>query len=128
MTEGFSRREREIMDVVFSLEEASANQVREAMDNPPSRTSVRTILRILVDKGHLTQRKQGRELLYKPIKTRKRAGQTAMRRVLDTFFGGSLEHAFAAHLADAEGELSEEELKRLAALIREARKNSEMER
>jgi len=117
-----SRRERQIMDAVFLHEEASANQVLEVMPDPPSRTAVRTMLRILVDKGHLTQRLEGRELFYKPTKQRKSVGQSAFRRVVDTFFEGSLESAFSAHLTDSNADLSEEELKRLAALIREARR------
>lgn len=120
--EQLSRRERQIMDAVFSHGEASANQVLEAMADPPSRTAVRTFLRILVEKGHLTQRKMGREMFYKPTRPRKRAGQSALKRVVQTFFDGSLEKAFAAHLADSHADLSDEELKKLAALIREARK------
>ena len=117
-----SRRERQMMDAVFSHGEASANQVLEAIADPPSRTAVRTFLRILVDKGHLTQRAIGRELFYKPTKPRRRAGQSALKRVVETFFDGSLEQAFAAHLADSNADLSNDELKRLAALIRDARK------
>lgn len=120
--EQLSRRERQIMDAVFSRGEASANQVLDAMDDPPSRTAVRTFLRILVEKEHLTQRLVGREMFYKPTKPRRRAGQSALKRVVETFFDGSLENAFAAHLADSNADLSDEELKRLAALIREARK------
>ena len=116
-----SRRERQIMDAVFSHGEASANQVLGAIAGPPSRTAVRTFLRILVDKGHLTQRAIGRELFYKPTKQRRRAGQSALQRVIDTFFDGSLEQTFAAHLADANADMSEDELKRLARLIRDAR-------
>lgn len=120
--EQLSRRERQIMEAVFSHGEASANLVVESMTDPPSRTAVRTFLRILVEKGHLTQRKVGREMFYKPTRARKRAGQSALKRVMETFFDGSLEKAFAAHLADSNANLSDEELKRLASLIREARK------
>ncbi len=119
--EQLSRRERQIMDAVFSNGEASANQVLAAISDPPSRTAVRTFLRILVDKGHLTQRAIGRELFYKPTKQRRRAGQWALRRVVATFFDGSLGQAFAAHLADSHADMSEDELKRLATLIRNAR-------
>ena len=117
-----SRRERQIMDAVFEHGEASANQVLESMSDPPSRTAVRTFLRILVDKGHLRQRLVGREMFYKPTKPRTKAGQSAFQRVLQTFFDGSIEKAFAAHLADSDVDLSEDELKKLAGLIREARK------
>ena len=123
--EQLSRRERQTMDAVFQHEEASANQVVEAMADPPSRTAVRTFLRILVEKGHLNQRLVGREMFYRPTKPRQRAGQSALRRVVETFFNGSLESAFAAHLADSNADLSEDELKRLAALIREARRKGQ---
>ena len=117
-----SRRERQIMDAVFEHGEASANQVLDSITDPPSRTAVRTFLRILVDKGHLTQRLVGREMFYKPTRPRTQAGRSAFQRVLQTFFDGSIEKAFAAHLADGNVDLSEDELKRLAGLIREARK------
>ena len=117
-----SRREREIMDAVYARGEASATHVLKAMSDPPTRTAVRTMLRNLVEKGRLSQRKVGRELFYKPTKARKRAGQSAIRRVVSTFFEGSLQEAVAAHLADSNTDLSDEELKNLAGLIREARK------
>ena len=116
-----SRREREIMDAVYARGEASATQVIEAMQDPPTRTAVRTMLRNLVEKGRLQQGKVGRELFYKPTSPRKKAGQSAIRRVVSTFFDGSLEQAVAAHLADRKTDLSDDELKRLAALIRKAR-------
>ena len=117
-----SRREREIMDAVYASGEASAKQVREAMTDPPTRTAVRTMLRNLVEKGRLSQRKVGRELVYKPTKPRSKAGQSAIRRVVSTFFDGSLQKAVAAHLADASTKLTDAELKALTTLIREARK------
>lgn len=120
--EQLSRRERQIMDAVYTHGNASANQVVDAMNDPPSRTAVRTFLRILVEKGHLAQHKIGREMFYKPTRERESVGQSALIRVVKTFFGGSLEDAFAAHLADSNADLSSEELKNLAALIREARK------
>ena len=115
-----SRRERQIMDVVYSHGEASATRVLEGIPDPPSRAAVRTMLRILEDKGNLKHVKRGREFIYRPIRPRKRAGQSAMRRVLSTFFDGSLEQAVAAHLGDSAAELSTEELNRLAELIRHA--------
>jgi BlaI family penicillinase repressor len=117
-----SRRERQIMDVIYACEEASAAQVVGRLPDPPTRTAVRTMLRILEDKGHLTHRKQGREFIYQPTRARQRAGQSALRGVLETFFQGSLEKAVAAHLADPAAEPTPEELARLARLIREAKK------
>ena len=115
-----SRRERQIMDIVYARQEASATDVLRELPNPPSRASVRTMLRILEERGHLKHYKKGREFIYQPIRPRKRAGQSAMRRVLSTFFDGSLEQAVAAHLGDSAAELSTEELSRLARLIRQA--------
>ncbi len=117
-----SRRERQIMTICFSLREASATDVWQRLPDPPSRTAVRTLLRILEEKGHLTHTKRGREFIYKPTHPRLNAGQSALRTVLQTFFNGSLEEAVAAHLSDPGGTADEDELKRLAGLIREARK------
>ena len=120
-----SRRERQIMDAVYARGEASANDVLAAIADPPGRTAVRTFLRILEDKGHLVHRKEGREFVYKPTRPRGKVARTALRRLLDTFFGGSLEQAVAAYLADPTAELSADELMRLQALIEHARKSEE---
>ena len=110
------------MDVIYSLGEASATQVLQGMPDPPSRTAVRTMLRILEEKGHLKHNKEGREFIYQPTRQRVRAGQSALNRVLQTFFNGSLEKAIAVHLSDPKSNLTKEELKRLADLIRRTRK------
>ncbi len=115
-----SRRERQIMDIVYARGKASATQVLSDMADPPSRESVRTLLRILENKGHLKHHKNSREFIYQPTHPRKRAGQSALRRVLGTFFDGSLEKAVAAHLADETADLSRAELDRLVRLIRQA--------
>lgn len=117
-----SRREREIMDAVYQLGTASTNDVLGKMADPPSRTAVRTFMRILEEKGHLTHRLQGREFLYRPVKPRQAAGRSAVQRVLRTFFGGSLEKAVAVYLSDPGSAISAEELQRVESLIREARK------
>ena len=121
-TESLSRRERQIMEVVYRLGEASAAQVHADLPDAPSRTAVRTFLRILEDKGLLQHRQSGQAYLYVPVQPREREARHAFRRVLTTFFEGSLEKALAAHLGDA-ADLSAEELARLADLIRQARKN-----
>jgi predicted transcriptional regulator len=92
------------------------------LPDPPSRTAVRTFLRILEDKGHLAHRKQGREFIYRPTRARGQVGRSAFRRLLATFFGGSLEQAVAAYMADPRAELSDDELDRLHALIEQAKK------
>ena len=115
-----SRRERQLMDAVYARGEATATQVLDDLPDPPSRTTVRTMLRILESKGHLMHRKLGREFVYRPTQPRAQAGRSILRRVLDTFFGGSLEQAVAAHLADPKSKLSPEELHRLSELVRRA--------
>jgi len=115
-----SRRERQIMDIVYARGAASATDVLNDMPDAPSRATVRTLLRILEDKGHLRHYKQGRQFVYQPTHPRRRAGRSALRRVLSTFFDGSLEQAVAAHLSDSTAKLSKEELARLVELIRQA--------
>lgn len=118
-----SRRERQIMDAVYERETATAAQITEALPDAPSNTAVRTLLRILERKGHLTHIRQGREFVYKPTQPRQRAARSALRRLLDTFFDGSVEQALASYLADPKSRLSEAEMKRLAELIEQARSN-----
>jgi predicted transcriptional regulator len=120
-----SRRERQIMDIVYAREAATANDVLADLPDPPSRVSVRTILRILEEKGHLRHKVRGREFVYEPTRPRKREGQSAMRRVLRTFFDGSLTKALTAHMSDPAAELSPEELDRLEQLIKQARHREE---
>jgi predicted transcriptional regulator len=120
--EALSRRERQIMDIVYTRGETTAAEVAAGLPDPPTRTAVRTLLRILEQKGHLTHRQDGQTFVYRASRPRARAGRSALRRVLRTFFDGSLEKAVAAHLGDAASELSPEELNRLADLIEQARK------
>jgi len=127
LDEALSRRERQIMDIVYARGEATAVEVLEALPDPPTRTAVRTLMRILEEKGHLTHRRDGLTHVYRPSRPRGRAGRSAFQRVLHTFFEGSLEKAVAAHLGDAATDLSAEELKRLAELIDSARRRRRKE-
>jgi BlaI family penicillinase repressor len=120
--EHLSRRERQIMDIVYARGEATAADVFHDLPDPPSKTAVRTLLRILEEKGHVKHRQDGLKYVYQPSRPRGRAGRSAFQRVLQTFFDGSLEKAVAAHLGDSATDLSDEELARLANLINEARK------
>jgi predicted transcriptional regulator len=113
------------MDVIYARGQATAVEVVQSLPDPPSRTAVRTLLRILEEKGHLKHDQQGREFIYQPTRTRTRAGKSALQRVLSTFFDGSLEKAVAAHLADSATDLSPDELRRLADLIQYARQQME---
>jgi predicted transcriptional regulator len=117
-----SRRERQIMEAVYARGKASAAEVHRHLPDAPSRTAVRTMLGILEEKGHLKHTKRGREFVYEPTRPRQRVGQSVLRRVLETFFEGSIEKAVAAHLSDPASEATDEELKRLSRLIREAQK------
>lgn len=120
----FSRRERQILDILFELEEATATQIREAMPDPPSDATVRTILRILEEKDAATHRQDGKKYIYRPRKRKATAGKSAMKRVLDVFYGGSLKDALAAHLADPKTKLDEETIDGLRDLIEEAEGHS----
>jgi len=117
-----SRRERQIMDVVYARGEVTAAQVCAELPDAPSNTAVRTLLRILEDKGHLKHRQDGLRYVYQPSRRRGAVGRSALTRVLRTFFDGSLEKAVAAHLGDSAADLSDDELDRLANLILQARK------
>ena len=112
-----SRRERQIMEIVYARGEATASDVLEAMEDAPTRTAVRTFLRILEEKGHLRHVKRSREFVYQPIRRREQAGQSALQSLLRTFFDGSLEKAVASHLSDPKAAISTEERARLRALI-----------
>ncbi|MFO1065481.1 MAG: BlaI/MecI/CopY family transcriptional regulator [Pirellulales bacterium] len=116
-----SRRERQIMDAVFSLGEATVNQVVAAISDPPTAMAVRRMMHILEEKGHLKRREKGREVIYLPRETKLKAGRSAFQSVLETFFGGSLEEALAAHLHSQKDRVSDEERARLIALIEQAK-------
>jgi BlaI family transcriptional regulator, penicillinase repressor len=119
-----SKRERQIMDVIYARQEATITQVHAEMPDAPMRGALRTLLRIMEQKGYLTRRREGREFIYRPTQPRGRAGRSAMGRVLDVFFNGSLEQAVAAHLSEGRAKkLSRDELDRLANLIEQAKRN-----
>ena len=141
-----SRRERQIMEIVYARSAAAgeapvgtpasrgeagrmpavqggatANDVVAGLADPPTRTSVRTVLRILEQKGHLTHTVVGREFVYVPVVAREKVGKSALKSVLRAFFGDSLPNALAAYIADPGTKLSAEDLKRMQAMIREAK-------
>jgi len=117
-----SGRERQLMEIIYRRGQATALEVLAELPDPPSRTAVRTLLRILEEKGHLKHKQDGLSYVYVATRPRSQAARSAFRRVLKTFFDGSFEKAVAAHLGDAADDLSSEELDRLADLIRQARK------
>lgn len=117
-----SRRERQIMDVVFSLGQATVNQVVAAIPDAPTPMAVRRLMHILEAKQQLRRKKQGREVVYLPRVAKAKAGRNAFQRVLETFFGGSLEEALAAHLHSRKAGMGDEERTRLIELIELAKK------
>jgi predicted transcriptional regulator len=120
-----SKRERQILDLVYARGEASVTQILSGIPDPPMRGALRTLLRIMEKKGYLTHRQDRREFIYRPTQPRGAAGRSALARVLDVFFGGSLENAVAAHLGDPRRDVSPDELQRLKALIEQAKKRGD---
>ena len=118
-----SRRERQIMEIVYRLGEATAAQILEAIDDPPSYSAIRALLRILVDKQHLQHRADGPRYVYAPVVSRSKARSAALAGVVDNFFEGSAVRAAAALLGSVHGrKLTKAELDELSSLIDDARK------
>jgi predicted transcriptional regulator len=117
-----SRRERQIMDIVYRRGRASAAEVRADLPDPPSYSAVRALLAILVTKGFLKIEEDGPRYAYLPTHPRDEAGRSAIQRVVQTFFQGSLESAVAALLDASDAKLSSAETTRLKTLIDQARK------
>jgi BlaI family penicillinase repressor len=117
-----SRRERQIMDIIYQMKAASALQVMERLPSPPGYSAVRALLRILEIKGHLSHRQDGARYIYVPILAKERARRKALRHLLKTFFDDSTGDAVAALLDISEDSLSEEDYRRLAQLIQKARR------
>jgi predicted transcriptional regulator len=116
-----SRRERQIMEVIYAHGRSTAAEVREHLSDPPSYSAVRAMLRILEDKGHLLHESDGPRYVFLPTTPREQARETALRGIVQTFFGGSPENAVVA-LLDLEDELDADALERLAGRIEEARR------
>jgi predicted transcriptional regulator len=117
-----SRRERQIMDVLHTKESATASEVRAALSDAPSNSAVRTLLRILEEKGHIKHHQEGARFVYAPCMSRESASQSALQRVVSTFFQGSASQAMAALLENADTRISIDELKKLQKMIHQARK------
>lgn len=117
-----SRRERQIIDILYLQGRATAAEVRAALPDPPSYSAVRAMLRILEEKGHVHHEQDGPRYIYLPTVGRDNAKKSALRHVLKTFFDGSASQAISALLDDESANLSEAELDRLAGIIQRARK------
>lgn len=118
-----SRRERQIMDIIYGRGQASVGDVHQAMTDRPSYSAVRTLMTILEQKGHLRHRAEGIKYVYQPTRSHKEVSRTAARRLLKTFFDGSIADAVAALLEASQTKATPEELDRLAQLIEQARKD-----
>ncbi|PYS33970.1 MAG: CopY family transcriptional regulator [Acidobacteria bacterium] len=117
-----TRRERQIMDILYRLGRATANEVMAALPGKPHYSTVRTQLRVLESKGHVRHEEQGLRYLYMPTVPRHAVRQSALRHLLETFFEGSPEKMLSTLLGSEAAKLSEEELERLAHLIEKAKK------
>jgi predicted transcriptional regulator len=117
-----SRRERQIMDILFRRGRATAAEVMEELPGEPSYSTVRTQLRVLEEKGHVRHEEEGLRYVYVPVVARHTARKSALRHLVETFFDGSAEKAVAALLGGEGSRLSEDELNRIADLVAKARK------
>src|SRR5689334_15654905 len=113
---GWSRRERQIMDILYQRGKASASEVRAAMPDAPGYSAVRALLRVLEEKGRIRHEAEGLKYVYLPMVGRDKAKRSAVKDILDTFFAGSAEQAVAALLDVSASRLTREELDRMAAL------------
>lgn len=116
-----SRRERQILDVIYNLGRATAAEVLERLPDAPTYTTVRGLLRVLESKGHVKHEEESGRYVYFPTTNKQRAAKSALRHVVSTFFDGSPSAAMAA-LLGSERRLSEDEIERLAELVERARK------
>jgi BlaI family penicillinase repressor len=119
-----SRRERQIMDILYKLERASVGQVLAEIAGKPSYSTVRAQLRVLEEKGHVRHEEHGLRYVYVPAVPREVARRSALRHLVETFFDGSTEKVVAALLGGEVARISSEELDRIARLISESRKEN----
>ena len=119
-----SRRERQIMDILYRMGHATANEVMAQLQGEPNYSTVRTQLRVLEQKGHVRHEEHGLRYVYSPTVPRHAVRQPALRHLIETFFEGSAEKMLTTLLGSEGTKLSDEELHRLAQLIEKARKGS----
>ena len=117
-----SRRERQIMDVLYQRQRASVAEIRESLANPPSYSAVRALLRILEEKGHIRHAEKDLRYVYYPTVSRARVRRAALRHLVETFFDGSAAQAVATLIEPSTAHVSEAELERISELIAKARK------
>ena len=120
--QGLSRRERQIMDILYRAGKASGSDVLNAMPDPPSYSAVRAMLRVLEEKGHIKHREEGLKYVFTPVVAREKAKRSAVKHVMETFFNGSAEQIVAALLDGSSTKLTRDELDRMAEMIEKAKK------
>jgi predicted transcriptional regulator len=116
-----SRRERQIMDILYQLGRATAADVGKALPGEPSDSTVRTQLRVLESKGHIRHEEDGQRYVYLPVVPRRVVSKSALKHVVNTFFDGSIEKVVAALLGPDGSKLSEDELDRIAGIVANAK-------
>ena len=119
---GLSRRERQIMEILYQRGKGSASEVRESMEDAPGYSAVRAMLRVLEDKGHVKHEPDGLKYVYVPMVTREKAKRSALKHLLDTFFNDAPDQVVAALLDVSSKRLKREDLDRIAEMIEGARK------
>lgn len=116
-----SRRERQIMDIIYEAGEVTAAEVRDRLPDPPSNSSVRKMLSILEDKGHIRHEERGPRYVYLPTVSREKAKSTALKHVMQTFFENSAENVVAALMGISGREMTDDEYDRLTEMIEKSR-------
>jgi predicted transcriptional regulator len=120
----FSKRENEVIDVLFQRESATARDVWTALGESRTYSTIRKILSILEEKGHVRHETLGSTFVYSPVEKREKAASSALGRLVDTFFQGSVEGAVSSLLGDSKGQLSSEELDRISVMIEDAKQQA----
>ena len=116
-----SRRERELLEIIYRLRNSTVTEIMRQMEEPPTRAAVRFLLRVMEEKGHICHTKRGREFVYEATQPRQSVGKSALHNVLHTFFDGSLQKGLGAYLADPKVQYDGSELAQLAERIEEAK-------
>jgi BlaI family transcriptional regulator, penicillinase repressor len=117
-----SRRERQVMDIIYAQGQATAVEIHEALPDPPTFSATRAIIRTLEEKGHIRHEEQGLRYIYRPVVPAEKARRSALANVVTTFFQGSPSRLLATLLDDSSSKVSDHELRELETLIRKARK------
>src|SRR5690349_4930606 len=120
-----SRRERQIMDVLYQRGRASASEIQAAIPEPPTYSAVRAKLRVLEEKGHIRHEEESLRYVYLPVVARDSARRSALRHMVSTFFGGSVEDTVAALLDLSSAKLTEQDLDRISKLVEQAKQEGE---